>query len=425
MSELETLFDELWPIYRSLTGEGNRLTLRKMSEISRIDEFEIKSGSKIFDWTIPPEYTVNEAYIADSAGNKIIDFKENNLHLVSYSNSINALLSFEELKDRLHFLEHMPEEIPYVTSYYQDYWGFCLSFNKFQSLNKQEKYHVFIDSVKKANGSMTLGERYFAGKVEREVLISTYICHPSMANNELSGPLLSVFLQRLIEKRKNRYLSYRFVYVPETIGAICVLEKYGDFFKKNTVAGLVVTCVGDAGNPTYKKSRRGDTIIDRLTAYKLKKEFNDFSIEDFFPTGSDERQYCSPYFNLPVGSLMKTRYAKYKEYHTSADNKSIMDFEKMELFIDFYDRLLQDLELIQTYYTVDGKGEPFLSRYNLYQSIGAQKEIPQFTSIILWALNMSTGEHDTLDIAMSSGADLKDVSDTCELLCEKGLLRRK
>jgi aminopeptidase-like protein len=425
MSELETLFDELWPIYRSLTGEGNRQTLRKLSEISKINELEVPSGSKVFDWTIPPEYTVNEAYIADSFGNRIIDFKENNLHLVSYSNSINAMLSFDELKERLHFLEHMPEEIPYVTSYYEDYWGFCLSYNKYKSLNKQEKYHVYIDSVKDSNGSMTLGERFLPGQVEHEVLISTYICHPSLANNELSGPLLTIFLQRLIEKRTNRYFSYRFVYVPETIGAICILEKYGEHFKKNTVAGFVVTCVGDSGKPTYKKSRRGDTLVDRLTEYKLKKEFNDFSIEEFFPTGSDERQYCSPYFNLPIGSLMRTRYGKYKEYHTSADNKSIMDFEKMEEFVDFYDRLFQDLELIKTYYTVDGKGEPFLRRHDLHQSIGAQKEIPELTNIILWALNMSTGEYDTLDIAKASGADLKDIWHTCELLCEKELLSRE
>lgn len=423
MNEIEQLFDELWPIYRSLTGEGNRQTLRKMSKISEIDEFEIPSGTKVFDWTIPPEYTVNEAYIADSFGNRIIDFKVNNLHLVSYSNSIDTVLSYGDLKDRLHYLEHMPEEIPYVTSYYQDYWGFCLSYNKFQSLNKQEKYHVYIDSVKDHNGSMTLGERYLPGKVDQEVLISTYICHPSLANNELSGPLLSVFLQRLIEQRKNRYFSYRFVYVPETIGAICVLNKHGELFKANTVAGLVVTCVGDAGKPTYKKSRRGDAIIDRLTAYMLEKEFTSFTIEDFFPTGSDERQYCSPYFNLPVGSLMRTRYGKYKEYHTSADNKSIMDFEKMEHFIDFYDRVLQELECIKIYFTVDGRGEPFLRHHNLYQSIGAQKEIPQFTNIILWALNMSTGEHDTLDIAIASGANLKDVWSTCEILCEKGLLK--
>lgn len=423
MNKLEELFDELWPIYRSLTGEGNRLTLRKMSEISRIDEFEIPSGTKVFDWIVPAEYTVNHAYIADSSGSKIIDFKQNNLHLVSYSNPINAILSFDELKDKLHFLEHMPDVIPYITSYYQDYWGFCMSFNQFQSLNKKEKYHVYIDSVKDINGSMTIGERFLQGRVEQEVLISTYICHPSLANNELSGPLLSVFLQSLIEKRKDRHFSYRFVYVPETIGAICILEKYGELFKKNIVAGLVVTCVGDTGQPTYKKSRSGNSLIDRLTEYKLKKEFREFSIEAFFPTGSDERQYCSPYFNLPVGSLMRTRYGKYKEYHTSADNKSIMDFDKMEMFIDFYDRLLQDLELIRRYYTVDGKGEPFLRRHDLYQSLGAQKEIPKFTNIILWALNMSTGEHDTLDIAIACDADLKDVWSTCELLCEKGLLR--
>lgn len=423
MSELETLFDELWPIYRSLTGEGNRLTLRKMSMISRIDEYEVPSGTKVFDWTIPPEYAVNKAFIADSTGNKIVDFEVNNLHLVSYSNSIDAVLSFDELKERLHFLQHNPEVIPYVTSYYQDYWGFCISYNQFLNLDKSELYHVFIDAVKDTNGSMTLGERYLPGKVAQEVLISTYICHPSLANNELSGPLLSVFLQRLIERRKERYFSYRFVYVPETIGAICILSKYGEYFKNNMVAGLVVTCVGDSGNPTYKKSRRGVAIIDRLTVYKLNREFTDFTVEEFFPTGSDERQYCSPYFNLPVGSLMRTRYGRYNEYHTSADNKSIMNFEKMERFIEFYDSLLQDLECVRTYCTVDGRGEPFLKGHDLYQSIGAQKEIPHFTNIVLWALNMSSGEYDTLDIAIAADADLRDVWRTCELLCEKGLLK--
>lgn len=424
MNNIEILFDKLWPIYRSLTGEGNRKTIDILSEISTIEKEEIKSGTKIFDWTIPPEYNVSDAYIADLNGNKLVDFKVNNLHLVSYSLPLDTVLTFEELAERLHYIEEFPDEIPYVTSYYEDYWGFCLSFNQFKNLDKKTSYRVFIDSKKNTLGSMTIGQRFFPGKVKEEVLISTYICHPSLANNELSGPLLTIFLQKLIEDRKDRYYSYRFVYVPETIGAICILNKHGENFKKNLKAGLVVTCVGDSGIPTFKKSRRGNSIIDRLIINNLSREFPDFKIEDFFPTGSDERQYCSPYYNLPVASLMRTRYAKYKEYHTSADNKSIMDFEGMNTFVNFYNKILIDLEYIHKYLVVDGRGEPFLRGHNLYQSLGAKKQIPQMTNIILWALNSSTGDCDTLDIAISTGSELSDVYQVCELLCDKGLLNR-
>jgi len=424
MNNIEILFDKLWPIYRSLTGEGNRKTIDILSEISTIEKEEIKSGTKIFDWTVPPEYSVDEAYIADLDGNRLVDFKVNNLHLVSYSLHVDTILTFEELAARLHYIEDLPDEIPYVTSYYEDYWGFCLSYNQFKNLDKKTKYRVFIDSNKNTSGSMTIGQRFFPGKVKKEILISTYICHPSLANNELSGPLLTIFLQKLIEDRKDRYYSYRFVYVPETIGAIYILSKHGDNFKKNLQAGLVVTCVGDSGIPTFKKSRRGDSIIDRLIINNLSSEFTDFNIEDFFPTGSDERQYCSPYYNLPVASLMRTRYAKYKEYHTSADNKSIMDFEGMNTFINFYNKILIDLEYIHKYIVVDGRGEPFLRGHNLYQSLGAKKQIPQMTNIILWALNSSTGDCDTLDIAISTGSELSDVYQVCELLCDKGLLNK-
>ena len=424
MNNIEILFDKLWPIYRSLTGEGNRKTIDILSEISTIEKEEIKSGTKIFDWTIPPEYNVSDAYIADLNGNKLVDFKVNNLHLVSYSLPLDTVLTFEELAERLHYIEEFPDEIPYVTSYYEDYWGFCLSFNQFKNLDKKTSYRVFIDSKKNTLGSMTIGQIFFPGKVKEEVLISTYICHPSLANNELSGPLLTIFLQKLIEDRKDRYYSYRFVYVPETIGAICILNKHGENFKKNLKAGLVVTCVGDSGIPTFKKSRRGNSIIDRLIINNLSREFPDFKIEDFFPTGSDERQYCSPYYNLPVASLMRTRYAKYKEYHTSADNKSIMDFEGMNTFVNFYNKILIDLEYIHKYLVVDGRGEPFLRGHNLYQSLGAKKQIPQMTNIILWALNSSTGDCDTLDIAISTGSELSDVYQVCELLCDKGLLNR-
>ncbi len=424
MDSIESLFDKLWPIYRSLSGDGNRKTIDILSEISSINKEEIKSGTKILDWTVPPEYNVNDAYIADLDGNRLVDFKVNNLHLVSYSMPVDSILTFEELAARLHYIEDLPDEIPYITSYYEEYWGFCLSFNQFKNLDKKTKYRVFIDSNKNTSGSMTIGQRFLPGKVKKEVLISTYICHPSLANNELSGPLLTIFLQKLIEDRKDRYYSYRFVYVPETIGAIYILSKYGENFKKNLQAGLVVTCVGDSGIPTFKKSKRGNSIIDRLIINNLSSEFTDFNIVDFFPTGSDERQYCSPYYNLPVASLMRTMYTKYKEYHTSADNKSIMDFEGMQNFINFYNKTLIDLEYIHKYIVVDGRGEPFLRGHNLSQSLGAQKQVPQMTNIILWALNSSTGDCDTLDIAISTGSKLSDVYQVCELLCDKGLLNK-
>lgn len=424
MTELENLFDQLWPIYRSLTGEGNRKTLLELSKISKIESIEVKSGKKVLDWVVPPEYNVKSAFISDLTGTKILDFNVNNLHLVSYSEPIDKILTFDELEKHLHYIKDIPDAIPYATSYYEDYWGFCISYDQYLSLNRSEKYHVYIDASKNLNGSLTIGERFLPGQNKKEVLISTYICHPSMANNELSGPLLTVFLQRLIEQRTTRYYSYRFVYVPETIGAICLLDNLGEHFKNNLIAGLVVTCVGDSGIPTYKRSRRGNTLIDRLTEFKLSKEYKDYNIENYFPTGSDERQYCSPYFNLPVGSLMKTRYTKYKEYHTSKDNKSIMDFESLHLFIDFYDRLLKDLEFIHSYIRIDGRGEPFLRKYDLIKNVGAKKEIPNFSNIMLWSLNMSSENFDTLDIAIAAKASLEEVWRTCELLCEKGLLKK-
>lgn len=421
-NELENLFDRLWPLNRSLTGNDNRNSLKILSEISNINISEVPSGSKILDWIVPPEYEVKKAFVETEYGETIIDFKDNNLHLVTYSHAIDEILSFDELAKKINFIEEMPNAIPYVTSYYDDNWGFCMTFNQFKQLRKDIKYRVVIDSSKNFKGSMTVGQRVLKGKIKKEILISSYICHPSMANNELSGPLLTVFLQRKIERMKDRYFTYRFVYVPETIGAIHILNEYGSHFKKYLYAGLVATCVGDCGIPTYKKSRRGDTDLDRLTNHILLKNYEKFKILDFFPTGSDERQYCSPAFNLPVGSLMRTMYTCYPEYHTSMDNKSILDFKGMVNLIETYFEIITHLKYLKKYKFTDGKGEPFLRGKSLISGNGGKKEVPKLTQCILWCLSLSDGIKDTLDIAEITNFDLLDIYNTCQTLEKNNLL---
>ena len=420
--EIEVLFDRLWPLNRSLTGNDNRKSLHLLSEISDIEIIEIPSGKAVLDWTIPPEYEVKEAYIEDETGQKIIDFKDNNLHLVGYSIPINKQLSYEDLIKKIYVNKEFPNAIPYVTSYYEPDWGFSMSYNQYKALNRDQIYKVVIHSTFNYKGSMTIGQRVLKGAVKKEILISTYICHPSMANNELSGPLLSIFLQRELEKQVNRYFTYRFVYVPETIGAISILHDYGKHFKKNLIGGLVATCVGDSGNFTYKKSRIGNTAFDKLVIYELSRLNEEFEILDYFPTGSDERQYCSPGFNLPVGSLMRTMYTKYQEYHTSNDNKYIMNFKKMVDSINTYLKIITNLKYVRSYKYIDGMGEPFLKGRNIVTGKGAQIEVPTLMKHILWCLNLSDGENDTLDIAVKAGFELEDVYETCALLVKNELL---
>lgn len=422
-NEIEALFDRLWPLNRSLTGDNNRKTLEILSEVSDLQVIEVPSGKTVLDWTIPPEYKVSEAYIEDESGYRIIDFNENNLHLVGYSIPVETIISYDELIKKLHFIKEMPDAIPYVTSYYESDWGFCISYNHLKRILKNQNYKVVIRSSFDPQGSMTIGQRLLKGKVKKEILISTYICHPSMANNELSGPLLSIFLQREIEKLDDRYFTYRFVYIPETIGAINILHEYGEHLKNHLVGGLVATCVGDSGWPMYKKSRRGDTRFDRMAIYTLSKRHKQYEVLDFFPTGSDERQYCSPAFNLPVGSLMRTMYTRYKEYHTSLDNKSIMDFDKMVDLIKTYFDIIVAFRFVRTYKYLDGKGEPFLKGRSLVQGKGAQKKVPQLVNHILWCLSLADGENDTLDIAVKTGLELQDVYETCVLLEKNNLLK--
>lgn len=423
IQDLEAYFDRLWPIHRSLTGEGNRDTLRILSELVDMKVEEVPSGTACFDWIVPPEWNVREAWIKDSSGKKIIDFAENNLHLLGYSAAVHARLTFDELREHLYTLPEQPDLIPYLTSYYKKRWGFCLSHFQLESLDKNAEYEVYIDSDHNEEGTMTIGEAYIEGSSKKEILFSTYICHPSLANNELSGPLVLSFLFKILKNRPKPNYSYRFLFIPETIGSIYSLSKYGEFWKEHLKAGFVVTCVGDDGNFTYKRSRRANSEADRAAETMLKQSGEVFEVIDFFPHGSDERQYCSPGFNLPVGSLMRTMYGKYAAYHTSADNKSLISFEAMERTIERYVDMIELIEANKKYLNTMPYCEPQLGKRGLYPTLGSQKASEEFVKIMMWILNLSDGEHDLIAISERSGVEVKKLLPVVERLLESGILR--
>ena len=423
-NELEQYFDRLWPINRSLTGKGNRTSLSILSEIIPLNINEVPSGTQCFDWIIPDEWNVSEAWIKDPKGTKIVDLKNHNLHLLGYSKGFHGKLSLDALKKHLYSIPEQPKLIPYITSYYKRRWGFCLTHQQLAQL-KEGTYEVYINATHNPNGSMTTAEAFVKGASKKEILLSTYICHPSMANNELSGPLVTAFIyQKLIQKKNLRY-SYRFLFAPETIGAIHNLSKYGDHFKTNLVAGFVLTTVGDAGKFSYKKSRQGNSIPDRAVSIILNDLGKEFNMEDFFPTGSDERQFCSPGFNLPVGSLMRTRYGMYKEYHTSGDNKSFISFEAMEETINIY---LEILNLIENNYYLVNKFpycEPQLGKRGLYPTMAFQNIKEDYIETMMWVLNLADGTNDLLDIIEKSKKPYQKILNIVQKLIESGIVEYK
>ncbi|MEO8447389.1 MAG: DUF4910 domain-containing protein, partial [bacterium] len=418
--QIEKYFDRLWPINRSLTGNGNRESLKILSEIVDIKINEVRSGTKCFDWAVPPEWNVKEAWIKDSKNKIVADFKKNNLHLLGYSEKFNGTLSLKDLKEHLYSLPEQPDLIPYLTSYYKKRWGFCLSHNQLKKL-KNEKYKVKIDSELNEKGFMTYGEAVLKGKSSKEILLSTYICHPSMANNELSGPLVASFLYKILKEKSDRRYTYRFLFLPETIGTIYYLSRHGNELKKKLAAGYVITCIGDKGNFSYKKSRDGNTIADRAAMLVLNQSGEKFNLEDFFPTGSDERQYCSPGFNLPVGSLMRTRYGKYKEYHTSGDNKNFISFDAMEKSVEKYMSVINVIEKNMIYVNTLPYCEPQLGKRGLYPTIGSQKDTTGFVNAMMWVLNLSDGTNDLIDIADKSKVKFELLAEAAERLLEKNL----
>jgi aminopeptidase-like protein len=416
--EMYQLMVELFPLCRSLTGDGLRETHSIIKKHLPIETHEIPTGTKVFDWTVPKEWNIRDAYVISPHGEKIIDFQKSNLHVVNYSIPVNARLPLAELRPHLHTLPDQPDLIPYLTSYYEEKWGFCLSHNQFIKL-PDEEYEVFIDSSLE-DGHLTYGEFYIEGEVSDEVLISCYTCHPSLCNDNLSGVVLTTFLAKYLSQFSLKY-SYRFLFVPETIGSITWLCMNKEKVSK-IKHGLVITCAGDPGCLTYKKSRQGNAEIDKAAINVLRTSGSEYEILDFFPWGSDERQFCSPGFNLPVGSLMRTPYGKFPEYHTSADN---LDFVRPEYLADSFSKYVSVLYILgnnSTYINLNPKCEPQLGRRGLYKKNG-QKGMPNIYSMF-WVLNLSDGSYSLLDIADRSNFDFVLIKKTADILCENGLLKK-
>jgi len=397
-SDLEKYFDRLWPICRSISGDGLRESLRILNEVMPMKLVEVPSGKTVFDWTVPKEWNVRDAYIITPDGKKIADFKINNLHLVNYSSPINKEVSWEDLKNHLHTVPEIPDAIPYITTYYRENWGFCISQKEYNTLSHEGQYKVFIDSTLE-DGHLTYGECVLKGSSDEEIFFSTYLCHPSMANNELSGPLALSFLYKEIAALPSRRYTYRFLIAPETIGVIAFLADKGEYLKKHMQAGYVLTCVGDPGNFTYKRSKRKTSAADRAAEHILKHTGKNHRVIEFSVGGSDERQYCSPGFNLPVGSLMRTPYQQYKEYHTSLDDKNFISFEALEETVKMYSDIVKLLELNEKYYNVVSHCEPQLGKRGLYPSginpLFNRDELHRR----LHFLSFADGEKDLIEIA--------------------------
>ena len=355
---------DLFPVNRSITGQGNRETLQYLKKLLpdlKINNF--KSGEIVFDWTIPDEWHIDEAYIDDEFGNRIIDFKTNNLHILGYSEPVDTWLTLDELNNYLYSLPEQPDAIPYLTSYYKRKWGFCISHNQRLGL-KDCKYHIVIKS-NLFKGQLDYGELIIKGEQNEEVLLSTYICHPSMANNELSGIVVTAALARFLSCKKDKRYSYRILFIPETIGSIAYLSSNFEYLKEYVKAGFVITCVGDNYNYSFLPSRTGDTYADKLARYVLNNFVEQYSEYSFLERGSDERQYCSPLINLPVASVMRSKYGTFKEYHTSLDNLDFISVEGLLGAYKVYEKIIRIIETNKTFRPLI-YCEPQLGKRGLY-----------------------------------------------------------
>jgi len=417
--EIYSLIRELYPICRSITGEGFRQTLGRVRKEIPLEVHEVPSGTQVFDWTVPKEWNIHDAYVKNSRGERIIDFKRHNLHVVNYSVPVHRKMSLAELRAHLHTLADQPDWIPYRTSYYKESWGFCLSHNQLQTL-REDEYEVCIDTTLES-GSLTYGECYLPGESSAEVLISCHACHPSLCNDNLSGLAIATFLAKYLGEAELRY-SYRFLFIPGTIGAITWLSQ-NEYHVNAVQHGLVLTCVGDRGHITYKKSRRGDAQIDRAMMHVLENSGRRYDIENFSPYGYDERQYCSPGFNLPVGCFMRTPHGRFPEYHSSADNLELMDPASLAHSLTTCLSVFYVLENNRSYCSQNPKCEPQLGRRGLYREIGGNRDAKRQETAMLWVLNLSDGQHNLLDITERSGLAFETVHEAAGLLLHHSLLK--
>ncbi len=414
---------ELWPINRSLTGPGVIKTLKLIkSFLPNLKIHSYKSGSKKFDWVIPDEWRVNEAWIKDDAGNEIINFNHNNLHLVGYSEPISKTISLNELNDHLHSRPDLPDAIPYVTSYYKRYWGFCMSHKQREKLSKSF-YQIHIDTELKP-GFLNIGELVIPGETSDEFLISTNICHPSMANNEISGIAVTTWLARWLASQK-RKLTYRILYVPETIGSIAYIHDNLNHLKKNTIAGINLVCCGDDRVYSYLPSRDGGTIIDKILKNTFKKNKIKFKEYTWLDRGSDERQYCAPGVDLPVATFTRSKYAEYPEYHTSLDTLgNVVNKNGLKTSLDFLKEVIDTTE--RTYFPkINHLCEPFLLKYNLSDSLGGISLVSSTlrNKSLRDILTYADGNHSIEDIAIKINERKETVIEGCNLLQTKKLIK--
>lgn len=417
-NDMYALVEKLFPICRSITGKGVEETLSIIQKHIPIKIHKIPTGTKVFDWEIPKEWNIKDAYIEDEQGNKIVDFKENNLHIVGYSIPTNKTITLSKLQEHLYSLPEQPEAIPHVTSYYKERWGFCMTHNRRKKL-KEGNYYVFIDSELK-NGFLTYGELIIPGKSKKEIFLSTNICHPSMANNELSGPVVTTFLAKWILKEPRKY-TFRIIFIPETIGSLAYLSKHLDRMKKNIIAGFNIVCIGDDNTYSFVPTKHGNTLADKVALNVLRCKHLSFIKYSFLERGGDERQYNMPGIDLPVCCIMRSKFEVYPEYHTSLDD---LNFVSPEGLYGGYNILKECLEIIEKNkkYKLKCLGEPQLGKRGIYPTISIKKSVNKVRNLRN-LIAFLDGTNDLIDISNQINTPVKEINDYIDKLKNNNLIK--
>jgi aminopeptidase-like protein len=417
--EMYALVERMYPLCRSITGDGVRATLDIVGEYIPLQRHEVPTGTQVLDWTVPQEWNIRDAYVADATGRRVVDFAASSLHVLGYSVPVERTMPLSELRAHLHTLPEHPAWVPYRTSYYRPDWGFCLAQETLDALPDGD-YEVRIDSTL-ADGHLSYAEHVVPGQVSDEVIVSSHVCHPSLANDNLAGIAVATFLARALAEG-TPYYTYRFLFAPGTIGAITWLARNAERVER-VRHGLVLACAGDSGQLTYKRSRRGDAGIDRVMRHVLDASGRPHRVTEFTPYGYDERQFCSPGFDLGVGSLSRTPYAGYPEYHTSADDLGFVSPEAMADTLAVCREAFAVLDRDRAYVNLSPYGEPQLGRRGLYDALGGRSDAKEAQMAMLWVLSLSDGEHGLLDVAERSGLPFETVAAAADALHGAGLIK--